>query len=166
MAAKKLTQNFFERHGDKIEFGSPCGCWLWSAGLRGNNCGGYGGIRVGGKMRLAHRVAYESAHGAGSAKGLQVRHRCDVPACVNPAHLELGTNADNVRDKMERGRHVTPKGEASGMAKLNEAAVRTIRAECVPYSRQFGGGVLARRFGVTPSVVRKVFRRELWGHVA
>lgn len=66
-------------------------CWVWTAG---KNRGGYGRFRVGGRMRRAHRVSYSWANGPIPA-GLDLDHTCHVPACVNPAHLRLATNAQN-----------------------------------------------------------------------
>jgi hypothetical protein len=80
-------------------------CWLWTGS---RSAEGYGSIRVDGKMRKAHRVAWELANGpipAGAgAHGTCVLHRCDNPSCVNPDHLFLGTNADNARDRQAKGR--------------------------------------------------------------
>ena len=64
---------------------------------------GYGSFSVDGKSCPAHRVAFELTHGP-IPEGQVVRHKCDVPGCCNPAHLELGTSADNNRDRDERGR--------------------------------------------------------------
>ena len=119
-------------------------CIEWT-GAR--SAAGYG--RLG--TKYAHRVAYEKAHGP-IARGMVVRHRCDNPPCVNPAHLELGTQADNMRDMAVRGRassgeaharimrraaargdshgfrkhpELCPRGEEQGSAKLTNANVRT-----------------------------------------
>lgn len=64
---------------------------------------GYGNILHRGKVMLTHRVAYELAHGV-ELEGMVVCHKCDNPPCINPEHLFLGTHADNVHDKMEKGR--------------------------------------------------------------
>lgn len=80
------------------------GCWLWT----GNKMSfGYGRLMVNRKMIGAHRYSYELAHGP-IADGVVIRHSCDNPPCVNPAHLIAGTQSDNVHDMLERGRHVTP----------------------------------------------------------
>lgn len=79
---------------------TPRGCWEYR-GRR--NEGGYGAVSVGDLSTGAHRVAYEVWVGPVPA-GLVVRHRCDNPPCINPAHLELGTQQDNIDDRERRGR--------------------------------------------------------------
>lgn len=74
-------------------------CVIWT----GANAGGYGQMRVNGRMTRVHRVVYEETFGA-IPDGLLVCHRCDRPECVNPAHLFLGTHAANMRDMAEKGR--------------------------------------------------------------
>ncbi len=76
------------------------GCWLWTASAKP---GGYGQILVGRVPAYAHRVSYELYVGE-IPEGMVVRHKCDVRLCVNPDHLELGTQADNVMDCIKRGR--------------------------------------------------------------
>ena len=80
-------------------------CWLWTGAT---NRAGYGRFGVSGDNRLAHRVSWLLEHGQLSDSD-HVLHRCDNPPCVNPAHLFLGTNHDNVMDKMSKGRHHGPK---------------------------------------------------------
>jgi hypothetical protein len=83
-------------------------CWLWMASL---GTAGYGQFAYRGRMRGAHRVAWELTHGP-IPDGLFVRHICDTKLCVRPDHLELGTQAENVRDMHKRGRwHYIPSGQ-------------------------------------------------------
>ena len=77
-----------------------CGCWLWTGSI--NNMG-YGMLRINGKRMLAHRAAYEAAVGSIPA-GLFALHECDTPSCVNPDHITLGTQTDNMRQAAQRGR--------------------------------------------------------------
>lgn len=95
-----------DRFWNKVQVNEDTGCWEWTAATNGT----YGkwswkaiGIRG---VLLTHRVAYHYLI-AEIPAGAVVRHRCDVPLCVNPAHLELGSQRDNVRDMMTRGRHKT-----------------------------------------------------------
>lgn len=85
-----------------------------------------------------------------------VRHTCDNPRCINPFHLILGTQHDNVHDAMERGRHIA--GSRVGTSKLTEDVVAAIRAEYVPYSKQHGSAAIARRLGVNQSSVSEAVR--------
>lgn len=155
------TPNFFEKHREKIEFGGPDDCWLWVAG---KSRAGYGVVGTSLKVCYAHRKSYEAENGDGSVDGLVVRHKCDTPACVNPAHLEIGTQADNMRDMMKRGRNRQPKGSANGSAKLTEADVAAIRAEYVRGSRVHGAVAVARRFKVCHTTIGSIVRREKWRH--
>jgi len=77
------------------------GCWLWEGGSRGGK--GYGQFNPRGKNFAAHRFSYQ-LHVGEIPKGLSVLHKCDTPACVNPEHLFLGTQTDNMRDRAAKKR--------------------------------------------------------------
>jgi hypothetical protein len=151
----------------------PNGCWLWS-GHRMRN--GYATISVEGYPRLAHRVSWE-LHRGPIPEGMHVLHACDVNcppgdvayrACVNPDHLFLGTNLENHRDSVAKGREASGershavKGTACHSAKLTERDVRDIRRHAA------GGatyGALGRQYGVSNVAIRKLVLRKSWRHV-
>jgi len=146
------------------------GCWLW---LARPNRGGYGTIKLSGTRQLAHRASYEVF--VGPVQGEQVvRHSCDTPACVNPMHLEIGTQLDNIRDRVSRGRNGAafgdshgartcpesrPRGELHYASKLTEADAVAIRADRAPQR------VLAKRYGVSRNAIRKVQSGASWAHL-
>lgn len=82
-------------------FGGQEVCWPW---LGFKNPKGYGQSSLNDKTMLAHRWSYQHHYGVKIPQNMQVCHSCDNPACCNPLHLYLGTNQDNVNDKMKRGR--------------------------------------------------------------
>lgn len=82
---------------------TPSGCWEWGGGRTEKGYGVFTAVRLGYDRSTAHRVMYESVHGA-IGGDLVVRHRCDNPPCVNPDHLVPGTVADNQQDMAERKR--------------------------------------------------------------
>jgi len=148
---------------DRMPGHGPNGdCWVWTGHL---NNKGYGRINRNKIIVYAHRLAYELAFGS-IPSGMEVLHRCDTPACVNPSHLFLGTQADNNRDCREKGRHscgVRPRGEGHGGAKLTEAKVLEIR-------RAYEAGEMSQRqlataFGVLRRSIMFILQRRHWTHV-
>lgn len=140
------------------------GCWLWQGSRKRHPRTGeltYGSIKVGGKLRLAHRVSWHLYRGADLDHPLKVCHSCDNPICVNPSHLFVGTQLDNVRDMHAKGRarKRAPKGEASPAAKLTDQDVRMIRTST---SRVRD---LAIQLRVSHSVVSEARRRVTWKHI-
>jgi hypothetical protein len=136
------------------------GCWTFS-GARNQN--GYGQFRIGERrvnQRVhAHRVAWVMENGPIPDR-LLVCHKCDRPSCVRPSHLFLGTNADNLADMSRKGRSTT--GEKSGMAKLRDRDVLAIRRLANDGTRRVA---IADLFGVTPTNVSSIIRRETWQHL-
>ena len=133
--------------------GGPDACWEWM-GARAP--WGYGNAWISGVSRSAHRAAWEAVHGPIS-DGLWVLHRCDNPPCCNPAHLFLGTQADNMRDAARKGR------VGVHNKKITEDDVRVIR------SRVAAGGefhrVIAADYGISLGQVGKIARRQIWAWV-
>ncbi len=123
-----LRESFDKKYG----IVEPSGCWVWTSTMKSN---GYGciqiGSRVDGSRRIvrAHRASW-ALHNGPIPDGLHVLHHCDIRSCVNPAHLFLGTNADNVRDREKKGRGLPSVlfGDANGKTKLTDAEVAEIRA--------------------------------------
>lgn len=133
-------------------------CQEWQGHRRAD---GYGFVWVAGVgRRYAHRVAYCKAHGLKleQIKGLVVRHRCDNPACVNPQHLEIGAQADNIADAVSRGRNA--KRTVHGRAKLTEAQISAIRAEYTGFKGQ--QVMLAAKYDVSQPMISYIVNRKNW----
>lgn len=103
----------------------PDGCWIWTGAP--NSSRGYGRIGLRGRQVLIHRLACEHAHGPAPAGKPFAIHSCDRPSCCNPAHLRWGSHADNMQDRLKRGRANLPAGEIHYRAKLTASRVREIR---------------------------------------
>lgn len=126
---------------------------------------GYARAQYKGKQILAHRLAYCLANDLEpeQIKGVVIRHRCDNPSCVNPEHLEPGTQADNLHDMTKRGRRAI--GEAVGGSKLTEEQIREICASYKPYSKDANQYVLAERYGVSQPEISMVINGHRWSHI-
>ena len=140
-----------EKFYDLISPEPNSGCWLW---LGTTTYQGYGQLRIRGASVRAHRFAFELYHGS-IPDGLFVLHKCDVPCCVNPDHLYLGTPADNARDAVKRNR--TRRGILARSARLTEAEVREIRKIVVPVK------IIAAKYDVTENTIRAIKTRQTWG---
>ena len=149
---KKNTQVDFDKRVDKSG-----NCWIW---LGKPDTYGYGRMRFNGRDEAVHRLAYHFAYGE-IPDGLFICHDCDNRMCVNPTHLYLGTNQDNLADMVQRGR--SNRGEARPNAKLKEAHVRQIRARY--QDRRLSISLLAKEYGVTCSTIRSVITFRSWRHV-
>jgi len=135
------------------------GCWICTSHMPHKGMGRrYFKCTVHGRAELMHRHMYRLVHGD-IPEGRVVRHTCDNPLCINPAHLLLGTHADNVRDRVNRGRSAI--GEKNGRAKLTEAQVRAIRQ-----ASGRTGASLARQHQVDRKVIHNIRHRKSWKHVS
>lgn len=177
-----------ERFWEKVDkSGGPSACWPWTASCSGS---GYGTFDVAGASKRAHRVVWEMELGP-IPEGMCVMHVCDNPPCCNPAHLRLGTHADNMRDMVAKGRSASTAGDRNGARRrpdrlargehhglrlhperrargvthgktnLTEDIVRAIR-DADPVITQ---RELAALFGIHQSTVSSIKLRKTWGHI-
>lgn len=202
-----LTPADSQRFWSKVDQRGNSDCWLWTAS---RIPGGYGQFVVRGRPEKAHRVAYSLTHGP-IPRGAHVLHSCDIPHCVNPAHLALGSPVENMRDRQVRGRqrHPGPLGawerayleeslrggayhtdlaatygvtlatvsriagelRAQGVIlptlpqrtkdpRLTPEQIRAVRA-----ATHLSQRALARRYGVSESLIGRIRRRVLWRHI-
>lgn len=133
------------------------GCWNWTARKTPQ---GYGRISINNVNKLAHRAAYEFM--VGPIGDLHVLHRCDNPSCVNPDHLWLGTNLDNVADKVAKGRCSSFRGSTNQKSKLRDTDVIAIR-EAV--QRGIKQRSIAVQYGVTQTQISTISQRKQWRHI-
>jgi hypothetical protein len=114
------------------------------------------------KNVLVHRWVVAQIDGWEAVDGLCVLHHCDNPPCYRYDHLFIGTKADNMADKTNKGRSNSPKGERCHTAKLTETDVRAIRST----PRSYGSTAeLARQYGVAHSTIKNIRARKAWTHV-
>ncbi len=181
--AKTLEERFWE----KVSPEPNTGCWLWTAATTN---GGYGVIGQGRRLLRATRLSWEMHNGRPIPPGYLACHRCDTPACVNPAHLFIGTVQHNSDDMVAKGRSAVgarhastthpervPRGDAhylrrhpervmrgsqQARAKLTEEMAREIRR--LRSTERTPLAQLARRFGVSQSTVSSVVYNQRWTH--
>lgn len=154
---KRTAIERFLKHSD-VHIVPPC--WIWT-GYKDSD--GYGNFRLDDKIIKAHRFAYENWNGP-IPDGLFVCHKCDNPACVNPSHLFLGTQKDNMQDCAKKGR--ISKGEKHSRAKLTALDIIAIRNEYKPYSKEHSTCALAKKYGVVPNTIFDIIRNKIWKHIA
>lgn len=128
------------------------GCWIWI----GHTSSGYGRVHHAGRQQYAHRVAYELTHGR-IPDGMCVCHRCDIRECVNPAHMFLGTKADNRADCVWKGRQA--KGSTSGPSLLREKAVEAVLARDLSITET------AEALGTSYANAWSIKRGRSWKHI-
>ena len=151
--ANILSRRLIEDRSEKVPWS---GCWIWTGGYDKN---GYGQFSIMDRRIRAHVASWMAFYGNNGS--LYVLHTCDVTSCVNPFHLFLGTNADNMVDKINKGRQRVARGEASGATKLTEMQAREIM------SSKESRIVLSERYGVSRWSIDNLRRKvpRSWRHL-
>lgn len=149
MGQIKMEDRFFKKVDKVNSLHEYAGdkCWEWVGAISKN---GYGAFGVGYKMVGSHRVSY-AIHFGEIPDGLIVCHRCDNKICVNPSHLFLGTQKDNIRDKLSKGRQ--PNGESHYNHKLTTEQVIDLRQKRLEGRTQAS---LALEFGIAFQTVSDI----------
>ena len=133
------------------------GCWLWDGPYNGK---GYAQLAVDGRAQTASRFSL-TLHGRAVPKGMSACHHCDNPACVNPAHLFIGTHAENMRDKVRKGRQgkCGPSSEGNPFAILTWVQAREIKQAIAAGERL---RAIAGRYGVSKGAVADISAGRTW----
>lgn len=161
MDKKNNTRKYSPRHQSAQErlleysFFNQSGCIEWTGA---KNKRGYGILKWERKSTLAHRLAYETFCEE-IPKEKHVLHKCDNPKCINTDHLFLGSNKENVNDRVLKNRSFSPKGEKNNKAILSKKDILVIRKLKEPYS------VIAKKFGVCKSTIGWIKTNQTWRHI-
>ncbi len=155
-----MEQKYIDRFHKSYSPEALTGCWIW---LLAVDQVGYGqfSVKDNGKFKtiLAHRFS-ALIHGLDMSKPV-VRHICNNPSCVNPAHLTTGTHQDNTNDMLQASREA--RGSRQGSVKLTEQQVLEIRSKYIP--RTYSYKRLAKEYGVDWTTIQLIVKRITWKHL-
>lgn len=157
LSSPEMRESLVRRFNSKVKAGDPDECWPWIAKALAKY--GYGRMTAGrGRYLRSHQVAWGLSNGM-IPDGVVVRHSCDNPACCNPRHLEIGTQAQNIADTIARNRSSKPPyiaGEAHPRSKLNDEKVAAIRSSKKTLE------ALAAEYGVSTKSIWRVRKHHQW----
>lgn len=146
-----------QRFWKRVAIKGPDECWEWQGPCNGS---GYGNIGFTDLSTTTHRISYELANGAvGNTYTVCILHRCDNPPCCNPAHLFIGTRADNIADMTQKGRLASFEGTKNVRALLTESQVLVIR------DSDKTNVELGREYGVGPTTISAIRTGRNWQHL-
>ncbi len=148
-----MENRTLKRFNSKWLLDPRTGCWIWNGS---KTIRGYGRFYFNGKNRLAHRVVWAIHEGVDIGTGVLSLHKCDNTSCVNPAHLFLGTQTNNMQDCIHKRRFNRAVGEKHGQTFLTEENVRFIRASKNKKTE------LARQFKTSHTTIRRIQARKTW----
>ena len=150
------TDTLKQRLYDRTVLSDEKSCWLWLGCTRGI---GYGAMRDGNSVRDTHRISYE-VHVGPIPDGMFVLHTCDIPNCINPYHLFIGTNADNMADKKRKGR--AQRGEQVPNTYFTEDQVRAIHEK-----RKKGEThrEIAASYGAPTGTITSILSGKRWKYI-
>jgi len=152
-----------ERFWKKVSIKGNNECWEWTGGKQGDGYGIFGVIENGKwKMKLAHRISW-TFHFGEIPKYMKICHKCDNPKCVNPNHLFIGTQLDNVKDMVKKGRINSREGIKNPKAKLTENEVLEIRRLYASTNITFAD--LGKMFGISDTHSGYIVKRRVWKHI-
>ena len=152
-----MNQSTEQKFWDRVKCGNAEVCWPWQGPLSWN---GYGRVWTDDKRERSHRVAYLLSGIGDLDSGKFCLHTCDNRACCNPAHLFAGTQKENIRDCIDKGRFAV--GERNGRARLARPDILKI---VELHSSGMTKAAIARRFKVSESNVRHIVKGDGWKSV-
>ena len=135
------------------------GCWLYQGAIKKNGLG-YGWVTFNGKQMGAHRASWIVKNGY-IEKDLCVCHKCDVPSCINPDHLFIGTQSENMKDayRKKRKKPINQGGETNPASKLNLDQVKQIRKLLNEKIKQ---KIIAKKFNISQVTVSNIKTNYRW----
>ena len=163
----KLTERNIKNFWKKVDKKGEDECWEWIAS---KDKDGYGYFGLDKKICLAHRISWILHYGDipfhNSYHGMCVLHKCDNPSCVNPNHLFLGTNKDNMKDMVNKGRSSKisrSQGIKNPQHKLKEQEVLEIRQKYIPY--KYSQRQLAKEYNIDQKQICNIVNYKTWKHI-